>query len=225
MVAEVAYAVAVISELASRETDIRVRSQLASTAKRIGSDCGLAVAVVMLAADRSEDREDPHLPLLLWWAIEAHADDENAMLEDALASMPELWASQLFTGTVLERLARRCGMVAEPQAFALCETALAMAPTDDLRQVLVRGFDEGLASREAVQLPESLAALLAEARAASPVADILFRLRQGEEGAEAAAVAMLADRGQLAGDRVQLIEVVAQQQAAGGGAALTWRTD
>ena len=213
-------AVSTLADLAAHETDIRVRSQLASTAKRIEGDCGLALAVSMLAADRSDDARDPHLPLLVWWAVEAHADDENGMLEDALATMPELWTSQLFTGTVLERLARRCGMVADEQAFALCETALTMAPTDDLRQRIVRGFDDGLAAREAVELPEAIAALLAEARGTSPVADILFRLRQGEEGAAAAAVAMLADRGQLAGDRVQLIEAVAEEQAAGGAAAL-----
>ena len=96
-----ATAVAVLAALADQDADPQVRSQLASTAKRLPGDCGLAIAVAMLAADRSDDRSDPHLPLLLWWAVESHADDPNGMLEDAVASMPELWASQLFTGTVL----------------------------------------------------------------------------------------------------------------------------
>ena len=96
-----ATAVAVLAALADQDADPQVRSQLASTAKRLPGDCGLAIAVAMLATDRSDDRSDPHLPLLLWWAVESHADDPNGMLEDAVASMPELWASQLFTGTVL----------------------------------------------------------------------------------------------------------------------------
>ena len=213
-------AVAVLSDLAEREADLQVRSQLASTAKRMPGDCGLPLAAAMLAADRSDDRADPHLPLLLWWAVEAHADDASGMLEDALASMPELWASQLFTGTVLERLARRCGLVADEQAFAICLTAVEIAPTEELRRVIVRGFDEGLAAREPVELPARLAESLAAARGASPVADVLFRLRQGDAAAVAEAVAMLADRSTLAGDRVRLIDAVAEAKAAGGSAAL-----
>jgi putative heme-binding domain-containing protein len=215
-----AEAVAVLSSLVERESDLRVRSQLASTAKRLTGDCGLALAVAMLAADRSEDRDDPHLPLLLWWAMEAHADDESGMLVDALASMPALWASQLFTGTVLERLARRCGLVADERAFELCLTAVEQAPTEELKRRVVRGFDEGLAARPPVDLPALLAKALADARAASPVEALLFRLRQGEAAAAAEAVALIGDRSQLAGERVRLIEAVAEERTAGGAAAL-----
>jgi len=215
-----ASAVGVLSSLAQRETDLRVRSQLASTAKRIAGDCGLALTLAMLAQDRSDDAADPHLPLLLWWAVEAHADDESGMLIDALASMPELWTSQLFTGVVLERLAKRCGLVADPHAFALCLTAVEQAPSDDLRQRVVRGFDEGLAARPAVDLPPPLATALKAARAASPVDDLLFRLRQGEADAAPQALALIADHSQLTGPRVQLIEAVAEVRAEGGAAAL-----
>jgi putative heme-binding domain-containing protein len=210
----------VVAELASRETDLRVRSQLASTAKRIEGDCGLAIALAMCAADRSDDRTDPHLPLLLWWAVEAHADDPAGMLVDALASMPALWASQLFTSTVSERLARRCGLKADTRAFEIVETALEMAPTDALRGVIVRGFDEGLAARDVVELPESLAASLAEARSASPIADLVFRLRQGEADAATKAMSAIRDRSLLVGERLQLIEAVAEVRAEGGAATL-----
>lgn len=213
-------AVAVVAELAERETDLRVRSQIASTAKRITGDCGLGIALAMAAADRSDDRADLHLPLLLWWAVESHADDPAGMLVDGLASMPELWASQLFTSTVLERLAKRCGVKADARAFEITETALAMAPSEELRAVIVRGFDEGLAARDAVELPDALAASLAEARAASPIADLVFRLRQGQAEAATKAVAMIRDGSQLVGERVQLIEAVAEVKVAGGAAVL-----
>jgi len=210
----------VVTALADQERDVRVRAQLASTAKRIDSACGLSLALAMLVADRSEDAEDLRLPLLLWWAVEGHVDDESDMLPDALASMPELWASRLFTETVLERLARRCGLVADAAAFELCMTAVEMAPTDELRARVVRGFDEGLAARGVTELPESLAKALQAARAASPVAEVLFELRQGTDGAAAKAVTMLNDRSQLTGERIELIEAVAEVRATGGGTAL-----
>ena len=213
-------AVAVLTSLAEQENDLRVRSQLASTAKRINGGCGLSLALAMLLADRSEDGEDPHLPLLLWWAVEAHVDDEDSMLPDALVSMPELWRSRLFLDTVLERLAKRCGLVADAQACELCLIALEMAPTDDLRSRVVRGFDEGLAARPPVELPEELAKTLADAGARSPVAEVLFRLRQGADAAVGQAVAMIADRSQLTAERIKLIDAVAEVKAEGGGQAL-----
>src|SRR5262249_41504098 len=55
--------------LAQREPHVEVRSQLACTARRLPPDLGLALVQKLLA--RSEDTDDIHIPLLLWWALEA----------------------------------------------------------------------------------------------------------------------------------------------------------
>ncbi|HEV3121142.1 MAG TPA: PVC-type heme-binding CxxCH protein [Isosphaeraceae bacterium] len=54
--------------LASQEPDVMVRSQLASSCQRW--DSGDALAILERLVLRSEDTTDPHIPLLLWWALE-----------------------------------------------------------------------------------------------------------------------------------------------------------
>src|SRR5262249_18449762 len=67
---------AALAALAVRETDPEVRSQLASSAKRLPATDALGIIRPMLARD--EDASDKHIPLLLWWAIESKADADRA---------------------------------------------------------------------------------------------------------------------------------------------------
>ena len=66
--------------------------------------CGLDIAGRLLARD--QDASDPHVPLLLWWAVEAHA---LADLEDTLRrfTAPEAWQSAMCRSAILVRLIRR----------------------------------------------------------------------------------------------------------------------
>ena len=67
-----------------------VRAQLACTARRLDPGPGLDVAHRLLARDL--DGDDPHIPLLLWWAVEQHAiaGREHAL---ALFTSPAAWRS------------------------------------------------------------------------------------------------------------------------------------
>ena len=65
-------------ELAGREAYVYVRSQLASSARRLPAADALAIVHPLLA--HSEDATDSQLPLLLWWAIEAKVSDSNSPL-------------------------------------------------------------------------------------------------------------------------------------------------
>src|SRR5207302_6464341 len=57
--------------LARTDSSSTVRSQLACSAKRLpGPDC---LVIVRELLRRDEDANDPHIPLLLWWAIEDKA--------------------------------------------------------------------------------------------------------------------------------------------------------
>ena len=44
---------------------------------------------------RDEDAADIHIPLLLWWAIEAHCEKDRAavleILRDTLPDLPDYW--------------------------------------------------------------------------------------------------------------------------------------
>ncbi|MCA9205544.1 MAG: dehydrogenase, partial [Planctomycetales bacterium] len=58
-----------LTRLAESELNVETRSQIACSARRLPAD--QAVAIVERLLRRTEDVSDPHIPLLLWWAIEA----------------------------------------------------------------------------------------------------------------------------------------------------------
>ena len=62
-----------LSELAAKDDSVHVRSQLAASAKRLPASVAIPILRNLLA--RSEDIEDLHMPLMNWWALEAHAED------------------------------------------------------------------------------------------------------------------------------------------------------
>ena len=89
--------------LAATEPDAMVRSQLASSCQRW--DAGDALPILGRLARRDEDRRDPHIPNLLWWAFERQLrQDRDAVV--ASLSTAELQRPPLVTDAVLERTAR-----------------------------------------------------------------------------------------------------------------------
>src|SRR5262249_23341814 len=63
-------ALARLTAMAQTEPALEVRNQLAATAKRLPAP--EALALVRVLAARAEDAADNRMPLLLWWALEAH---------------------------------------------------------------------------------------------------------------------------------------------------------
>ena len=88
----------------------RSASQLASSAKRLPADVGLPI--VRALAARSEDLDDLHMPLLVWWAIEVEgrADREavSKLFED-----PTFWSLPIVDKVVVERIMQRYAMTGE----------------------------------------------------------------------------------------------------------------
>ena len=127
-------------DLEKKETDPQVRSQLASTAKRLVASQALPLIQHMLTRD--EDANDVHIPLLLWWAVEDKAASHPQETVEELTK-PDLWQHPLAQNVVLPRLARR--YAADPTAdnqIALAKL-LQRAPADADRHVLLEGVKEG----------------------------------------------------------------------------------
>src|SRR5205823_6770237 len=61
-----------LANMAALEPDVHVRSQLASSARRLRAEDDLAI--IGRLAEHGEDVKDPHVPLLVWWAIEAKVE-------------------------------------------------------------------------------------------------------------------------------------------------------
>jgi putative membrane-bound dehydrogenase-like protein len=148
-----------LTERAKVETDCRVRSQLACTAKRLPA--AAALAIVKGLATHTEDAADPFIPLLIWWAIERHCDDGRRLVLDWMQD-EALWKQAIFREAVVPRLARRFASTGRTDEFQACAAVLDIAGK-------YGAFDAALTAAEADLLPM--------ANTPEPIRPILDRLR------------------------------------------------
>ncbi len=172
--------------LAQGEGDVAVRMQLACTAKRLPAADGLPIVAALMRHD--EDADDPRLPLLVWWAIEAKAgSDAEAVL--ALLADPAVWSRPLVHNHLLSRLMRRYAAAGTRHDLLLCARLLGMAPGAGDAAQLLAGFDEAYAGRPMSGLPDELLQALASHGGGST----LLRLRRGDAQAAAEVLRLVAD--------------------------------
>lgn len=192
-----------LAELAYRDPDVQVRSQLAASARRLpAADC---LAIVRQLATRGEDVQDIHIPLLVWWAIEAKAEtDRDAITE--LFRDPATWGLPLMREHVEQRLMRRYAMTGARKDLLVCAKLLELAPTAEDQRRLMAGFEEAYQGRSLAGLPDELVKAIAKSGGAS----LPLRLRQGEAAAIDESLKLVADAKADAKQRRQLIEVFGQ---------------
>lgn len=189
-----------LAELAYREPHVEVRSQLAASARRLPA--AQSLPIVKNLCQRSEDATDIHIPLLLWWAIEAKADkDRDAVL--ALFTDKAFWDQPLVKGTIVERLMRRYAATGQRKDLATCAKLLELAPSQELAGKLMAGLEAAYEGRTLANLPDELAAAMSKAGASSPT----LKLRQGDAAAVAEALKTIADEGADATKRQSLIAI------------------
>ncbi len=158
--------------LARSDASVRVRSQLASTAKRLpASDCFEIVSQLMR---RSEDVDDPHIPLLVWWAIEGHAKSEPGRVLELLAE-PESWRLPLARSFLIERVARRYSAEAGEDGLKACARLLHIAPDAASARIVLGAINDQFAGRRLMDVPVELRTelerLLRDQADASPTVD------------------------------------------------------
>jgi putative heme-binding domain-containing protein len=180
--------------------NVEVRSQLACSARRLPA--AQSLPIVKNLARRSEDAEDIHLPLLIWWAIEAKADKDAAAVL-ALFADKAFWDEPLVGKHLTERLMRRYASTGQRKDMLTCAKLLELAPSKEHAGRLMAGFEAAFEGRTIANLPVELAAAMTKAGASSPT----LRLRQGDASAVAEALSMIADDKTDAAKRQQLISV------------------
>lgn len=189
-----------LAELAYREPSVHVRSQLASSARRLPA--AQSLPIVKNLCQRSEDATDIHLPLLLWWAIEDKADkDREAVL--ALFADKAFWDHPIVKGTIAERLMRRYAATGKRQDLATCAKLLDLAPSKEHAGRLMAGLEAAYEGRTLTNLPDELAAAMAKAGASSPT----LKLRQGDAAAVTDALKLIADESADASKRQSLVAI------------------
>ncbi len=195
-------------EMAKRESSVVVRSQLACTCKRLPGPVALPIVEELLG--RGEDLADPHIPLLLWWAVEDRAiSDRAAVLK--LVSSPGGWDRPILRAVVVERLARRYLAEGKPEGFAACAGLLRLAPGEAERERLIAALEQQMDGLHFEKAPEALAAVLKpllKQRPSSPLVRLAVRLGLDEAYPLAAERAAQVKRG--AAERAEFIRLLGE---------------
>jgi putative heme-binding domain-containing protein len=195
--------------LARRETSPVVRSQLACSCKRLPADDCLPIVRELLR--HAEDVTDPHIPLLLWWAIEDKAiQNREAVL--GLLDAPDAWRLPLVKQFLLERLARRYLSEGGKADRETCAQLLKRAPSAAERDLLLRGMDKALEGRLLTDAPPVLHEAIVRLWRQKPDAPVLLRLavRLGEKKAYAHLLTRSADAKVAESERTSLVELLGQ---------------
>lgn len=187
-------------ELATRERDVQVRSQLAASAKRVDAKTGLAVLSQLVQHDK--DREDPHLPLMYWWALESHADQWNHV--EAFFDNPERWKLPLVRNVLIGRLMQRYASRGKPEDLVRCLQLYELAPDRSAKQILIKGLYQAFQGRAVPELPERLEAALTQYQSSLGEAGVVLALRSGRPEAVEAAIKSLSSATTEVAVRIEL---------------------
>lgn len=182
-------------ELTRRETNAEVRSQIASTARRLTTD--QALALTSLLAGHDVDAKDPYIPLLIWWILEAHLD-VNREAVVALFAAPALWDRPLMQQHILPRMMRRFSADGLRQDLLVCARLLKMAPSPEHAAYLMNGFAEAYRGRPMIGLPDELL----QAMASAGQSPLILRVRQGDAAAIKEALLTVKDPKAKVEDRI-----------------------
>ena len=189
-------------DLAADEGYIQVRKQLASSARRLSADMALPIIRNLLKYD--EDAADIHQPLLLWWALEAHAVGEGPdIILDVVLSDKEVWKRPLMIQHLTERLMKRYAVAGSREELLAAAKLLAAAPDKASAQLLLKGFEEAYKGRSLAGIPTELV----DAITATGGGSLALRLRQAAPAAIQEAVEAVNTSTADVNDRRQYLEI------------------
>jgi putative heme-binding domain-containing protein len=191
-----------MTALARDESHPAVRLQLAATARRLPS--GQAIPLIRRLLDRSEDAADARQPLMVWWALEAHAMAREAVL--GLFGEAAVWERPMVHQHLLERLMRRYAMAGAPEDLEMCTELLQRAPSGVAVGRLVAGFEQAFHQQGLAGLPQYLVAALSRAGGGS----LALQLRMRRQGAVDRALALVTDEAAPLAERLRVIQTLGE---------------
>jgi putative membrane-bound dehydrogenase-like protein len=198
--------------LAYDDPSVVVRSQLASTAKRLPASQTIPIVAGLIRHDA--DLTDVQMPLLIWWAVEDKAISDPA-LALRLVESQEAWRLPLMNKFLIERLSRRffaegsnAGYVASARLFELASEA-------DV-DLVISGILEALSGRKLERVPaplEKAVSDLLNAKSSKPrILELALRMNLAD--ASESAIRLITDREEPAADRIALMRTLGETHAA-----------
>ncbi len=192
-----------LTAMASTEKNLEVRNQLAATAKRFSAD--QCLPIIRNLAMRDEDTQDNRMPLLIWWAIEAHCENNpDAVLQ--LFADASFWRGKLVETHLLDRIIRRFAQAGSRQDLLNCARLFDLSPSVEHSRRLITGFETAFKGRTLAGLP----APLTKAMARHGVGSAAFALRQGDPRAIRQAISIVADETASRSERLEFLGVMAE---------------
>ena len=189
-----------LTQLAQRETNVQVRSQLAASAKRL--DAAVALPIIRELLGHDEDRNDPHVPLMIWWALEGHADSWSQVKKLFLDT--SFWHRPMVREHIASRLMQRYAAAGSAADFERCTQLLSLAPDEGSRALLMVGLSRAFQGRTIPPLPSSLDNALAEYRVSLGESPLVLELRQNKPNAVDRALKSMRDSATDIGLRIEL---------------------
>ena len=177
-------------DVAQNESNVQVRSQLAATAKRI--DATVALPIIRSLIGHDADSNDPHMPLMIWWAIESHSSTWTEI--KSLLNDQQVWNLPIFRDHIASRLMQRYAAGGSPAELQHCAELLEMAPEKADRDRLMIGLNRAFQGQSLPPLPESLETALKTYQASLGDSGLVLGMRQGQADAAEKAIAVLKNR-------------------------------
>ena len=163
----------IIRDMAASDPHVEVRQQLSSTAKRLQKMHG-SLSIVRELLKRTEDAEDPYMPLLVWWALEAFVShDPNKVV--SMFEGGRLFDEAMVQNPMLEYLMRRLAAQGSREYLRISARLLNLAQDTRSRNALMAGFEKAYRGRSMVGLPDELLDAVAKAGGGS----LAMQIRQG----------------------------------------------
>ena len=196
-----------LAALAVSETNVIVRSQLAATSKRLVAS--FAIPILKNLIINHDDSNDPDIPLLIWWAMEAKAEtDRDALI--SIFSDKDIWKNKLVQNVLLKRLMQRYILSGGDANYKAASKLISLAPSKPDAKILMSGLREGLRGRDAIGLSVELSKAIQPYQSELFGAPLALGIRQGNRTAVKKALNVIADENANFDHRLSYIVIFGQ---------------
>lgn len=192
-----------------QEREPAVLCQLACSAKRLPAPASLTIIASLLSRDLPSD--DPFLPLLIWWAVEQHAD-ELELVQQKLLTQSDQWSNTIARQVVFPNLVQRWCNSRTKQSMAATASlieSVSRLPSNlqsDASKFVHQSFERAFEGKSLNGVPDKVI----DALIALGQPSVTLRLRRGDQAAVSAAAEALVNRKSAATLRMQIAKITSE---------------